>query len=81
MKPHLTLLAAVAAALATALSLSACGEKPQTISSGVGADSAAFQGTGKAYAVPGWKQGDKTSWEQQLKTRTQNAQNEYTKVP
>jgi hypothetical protein len=81
MKPHLTLLAAVAAALATALALSACGEKPQTISSGVGADSAAFQGTGKAYAVPGWKQGDKTSWEQQLKTRTQNAQNEYIKVP
>jgi 3-hydroxy-3-methylglutaryl CoA synthase len=81
MKPHLTLLAAVAAALATALALSAWGEKPQTISSGVGADSAAFQGTGKAYAVPGWKQGDKTSWEQQLKTRTQNAQNEYTKVP
>jgi hypothetical protein len=78
MKPQLTLMAAVAAALA----LSACGEKPQTIgSSGVRADSAAFQGTGKAYAVPGWKQGDKTSWEQQLKTRTQNAQNEYTKVP
>jgi hypothetical protein len=77
MKTHLTLMAAVAAAVA----LSACGEKPQTNSSGVGVDSAAFQGTGKVYAVPGWKQGDKTSWEQQLKTRTQNAQNEYTKVP
>jgi hypothetical protein len=77
MKTHLTLVAALAAAFA----LSACGEKPQTNSSGVGVDTEAFQGTGKVYAVPGWKQGDKTSWEQQLKTRTQNAQNEYTKVP
>jgi hypothetical protein len=77
MKPYLTILAVMAAAFA----LAACGEKPQTNSSGVGTDSAAFQGTGKVYAVQGWKQGDKTSWEQHLKTRTQNAQNEYTKVP
>jgi hypothetical protein len=77
MKRHFTILAAIAAGFA----LSACGEKPQTNSSGVGVDTSAFQGTGKVYAAPGWKQGDKTSWEQQLKTRTQNAQNEYTKVP
>ena len=32
------------------------------------------------YAVPGWKQGDKGSWEQQVKNRTQQTQNEYTKV-
>jgi len=78
MKPYLTLLAAAAAVF----TLSACGEKPQTIgSSGVGVDAAAFQGTGKPFAVSSWKQGDKTSWEQQLKTRTQNTQNEYVKVP
>jgi hypothetical protein len=76
MKTHLTLMAAVAAAAA----LSACGDRTQTISSGVRPDAAAFQGTGKAYAASGWKQGDKTSWEQQLKTRTQNGQNDYTKV-
>jgi hypothetical protein len=76
MKTHLTLMAAVAAAAG----LSGCGDKTQTIGSGVGMDAAAFQGTGKIYAVPGWKQGDKTSWEQQLKTRTQNGQNDYTKV-
>jgi hypothetical protein len=76
MKAQLTFMAAVAAAFA----LSACGEKPQTNSSGVGVDTAAFQGTGKVYAVPGWKQGDKTSWEQQLKTRTQMGQNDYAKV-
>jgi hypothetical protein len=60
--------------------LSACSEKPQTISSGIAQDSAAFQGTGTPFTVAGWKQGDKTSWEQQLKTRTQNGQNDYTKV-
>ena len=43
-------------------------------------DTAAFQGTGMPFAAPGWKQGDKVSWEQQLKTRTQNGQNDYTKV-
>ena len=37
-----------------------------------------FQGTGiAAFTAPGWKPGDKTSWEQQLKTRTQNGQNDY----
>jgi hypothetical protein len=69
--------AAAACALAC---LGACGEKPQTLQSGVKVDSQAFQGTGMPYAVQGWKQGDKGSWEQQLKTRTQNGQNDYTKV-
>jgi hypothetical protein len=60
--------------------LAACTERPQTISSGSGADAAAFQGTGMPFAVPGWKQGDKGSWEQQLKVRTQMGQNDYNKV-
>jgi hypothetical protein len=60
--------------------LAACGEKPQTLDSGVKQDAAAFQGTGTPFAAPGWKQGDKTSWEQQLKTRAQNGQNDYAKV-
>ena len=64
-----------------AVILAACTEKPQTLnSSGTKLDASAFQGTGTAFAVPGWKQGDKTSWEQQLKTRTQNGQNDYTRV-
>lgn len=77
MKTPLTFIATLAAAAA----LSACGDRTQTIKSGVVTDTAPFQGTGKAYAVQGWKQGDKASWEQQVKTRTQNTQNEYTKVP
>jgi hypothetical protein len=73
MKHSLILIAALTA-------LAACTEKTQTLnSSGTKVDAPAFQGTGMAFTVPGWKPGDKSSWEQQLKTRTQN-QNEYTKV-
>jgi uncharacterized lipoprotein YajG len=73
MKHRLILVAAAAA-------LAACTEKPQTLnSSGTKVDAPAFQGAGMAFSVPEWKAGDRTSWEQQLKTRTLN-QNEYTKV-
>jgi hypothetical protein len=61
------------------LALAACGEKPQALQ-GVKQDSASFQGTGMPFVAPGWKAGDKTSWEQQLKTRTQQGQNDYAKV-
>ena len=60
--------------------LSACGEKPQTLGSGVKSDGAAYQGVQNQFAAPGWKAGDKTSWEQGLKARAQNSQNEYTKT-
>jgi hypothetical protein len=66
--------------IAAAAALAACTEDPQTLSSGVKVDSASFQGTGLPYAAPGWKHGDKVSWEQHLKTRTQMGQNEYAKV-
>ncbi len=67
------------AALAALAALAACTEKPQTIGSNAGVDQPAFQGTGKAFVAPGWKPGDRNSWEQELKTRTRN-QNDYTKV-
>jgi hypothetical protein len=66
--------------IAAFIALAGCSEQPQAIGTGIKSDTASFQGTGKPFAVPGWKQGDKTSWEQQLKTRTQNGQNDYTKV-
>jgi hypothetical protein len=69
-------LALCASALFT---LSACGEKPQSLG-GAKQDSAAYTGTGKAYVDPSWKAGDKASWESQLRTRAQNGQNDYTKV-
>ena len=63
----------------SAMALSACGEKPQELG-GAKQDSAPYLGTGKAAFVdPGWKQGDKTSWEQHLRARTQAGQNDYSK--
>lgn len=59
--------------------LAGCGDQPQ-IAAGTKSDAAPFQGTGKPYVSSGWKPGDRTSWEQQLKTRTQNGQNDYAKV-
>lgn len=69
-------------ATAAVLALVACGEKPQT-AAGVKSDVPAFQGTSNAsnaYNAPGWKAGDKTAWEQHLKARMQNSQNDYSKM-
>lgn len=66
-----------------ALMLVACGDKPQELQSGSAAkkDAPAFNGTAStAFVAQGWKQGDKASWEQHLKTRMQNGQNDYSKA-
>jgi hypothetical protein len=63
-----------------ALALAACTERPQTIASGSRPRAPAFEGTGTAFTAPGWKPGDKISWEQQLRTRVQTGQNDYAKV-
>lgn len=66
--------------LASAAVLSACGEKPQE-TTGVRQDTAPYTGVGKSqYQQPGWTVGDKTSWEQQLKSRAQYGMNDYTRV-
>lgn len=82
--------ATLAAALfAASWLLSACGEKPQTNAEGVKHDAAPWTGTANgtqkeggdtAFTAPGWKVGDKASWQEQLKTRAQNGQNEYTRT-
>ncbi|WP_439126728.1 hypothetical protein [Ramlibacter humi] len=61
-----------------AFALAACGEKPQT--NRADHDTALYKGTGTPFVAPGWKQGDRNSWEQQLKTRAQMGQNDYVKV-
>jgi hypothetical protein len=66
--------------IAATCALAACTEKPQTIDSGNRPDVQAFQGPSTSFTAPGWKPGDKGSWEQHLKTRVQNGQNDYTKV-
>lgn len=65
--------------IALAALVSACGEKPQTLGAGK-QDAAPYEGTGKAFAVGGWKQGDKAGWESQLKARTQQGQNDYSRM-
>lgn len=65
--------------LAVLAALAACGEKPQTIG-GARQDAAAYSGGESAFIARGWTPGDKTSWEQQLRSRAQNTQNEYAKV-
>jgi len=75
--------AVLAAAAALGL-LAACSEKPQTNAQGVKFDAVPWSGTGTeantgtVFTAPGWKVGDKTAWQQQIKTRM-NGQNEYTK--
>jgi len=66
--------------MAAVLALAACTEKPQTIGSSAKVDAAAYQGAAPVFDAPGWKPGDKVSWEQHMKTRTQNGQNDYAKV-
>jgi hypothetical protein len=64
-----------------ALALAACGEKISGAAKK--ADVPAFQGStgASAYIANGWKAGDQTAWEQQLRTRTTQGQNEYTRAP
>ena len=63
-----------------ALALVACGEK--TSGAVKKSDTPAFQGSTAqaAYSAGGWKAGDQSAWEQQLRTRLQG-QNEYVRVP
>lgn len=63
------------------LALAACGEREQT-ASGIKTDTPAYQGTNHAvFTAPGWKPGDRASWESELKVRATMGQNDYAKVP
>jgi hypothetical protein len=68
---------ATGACLVVLAGLAACGEKPQVAGSSVQGQPA-YIGTGVGpYTDAGWKAGDATSWEEQMRTRTQSGQNEY----
>lgn len=62
-----------------AVALTACTEKDQTL--GTKKDGVAYAGTANGFSAPGWKAGDKTSWEQQLRTRGQYGMNDHGRVP
>ena len=64
-----------------ALAVAGCAEREQT-RTGIKTDTQAFQGTSRAaFTAPGWKPGDRNDWEQALKVRTVQGQNDYAKVP
>ena len=66
--------------LCAAAILTACGEKAQTSGEGtMTSDAASWQGAENRYVVPGWKEGDRVSWETQLRRRTQS-QNEHVRI-
>jgi hypothetical protein len=75
----MTRLLAMALLSTGVLVMSACGEKPQEAGASK-TDASPYVGTGSNFASPGWKQGDKVSWEQHLRARTQNTQNEYNRT-
>jgi major membrane immunogen (membrane-anchored lipoprotein) len=65
--------------LITAAALTACGEKAQTL--GTKNDATAYSGASNSFVEAGWSAGDKTSWEQQLRTRGQYGQNDHSRAP
>jgi hypothetical protein len=71
---------ALAAVAAAALALTACGDKPQTMDASARKVDATpwsvSDAANPAYRAPGFKDGDKAAWEQQIRQRNQ-AQNDY----
>ena len=60
------------------LALGACSEKPQGMTTPK-ADTQAYMGAQDPFVLPGWKPGDKASWQEQLRKRAQS-QNEYLRL-
>ena len=71
-------LVALCALTVAAMGLNACGEKSQ-VAVTKKSDTQAWQGTDSAFVASGWKEGDRTSWEEQLRSRAQS-QNDYAKT-
>ena len=65
--------------LTSVLALAACTEKPQTATVKK-VDGKAWEGPASPYTAPGWKQGDEASWEQQMRARAQEGQNDYSRA-
>jgi hypothetical protein len=76
--------ARIAIAMWAAVTLLGCGQKPGAEGAGAAKkfDAKAWEGptNNATYGAEGFKAGDKTAWEAQLKTRTERGQNEYTRT-
>jgi hypothetical protein len=69
----------VSMVLVAGLSLAACGEQSAGSPRVKKSDAKAWQGADDPYVAAGWSAGDRSSWENQLRTRSQS-QNEYNRV-
>lgn len=69
----------MSALLVSAIAMSACGESASGDKSTKKADGKAWDGAGPTYAASGWKPGDKTSWDEQMRVRVQ-LQNDYARA-
>ncbi|KNZ31962.1 MAG: hypothetical protein AD742_14360 [Methylibium sp. NZG] len=58
--------------------LAACGEKPQEAATRK-SDTQAWQASSDTHRAAGWKDGDRSSWEAQMRVRA-SGQDEYAKV-
>jgi hypothetical protein len=66
-----------ASLILAAAMLAACSERPQELTGKTGKDRApAWDGPSTAFTVPGWKVGDRASWDNQMQVRAQTM-NEY----
>ncbi len=68
----------LAAVSVTILAQAGCGEKAQTATERR-VDTKIWSGTDNAFAASGWKTGDQTAWEEQMRNRAQE-QNDYARA-
>lgn len=72
---------AMLVAAAAAMPLAGCGERAQTAGTEKKSDAKGWEGMpGGGHTADGYKGGDKTAWEAQLKARTERGQNEYSRT-
>jgi hypothetical protein len=62
-----------------ALAVAGCGEKAQTAGTAKKVDAKAWESSQSTYLASGWKGGDQTAWEAQMRLRAQG-QNEYSRT-
>ena len=60
-----------------ALAAAGCSEKPQTASTAKKTDAKGYELAASSHVADGWKGGDKTAWDSQLRARAQRGQDEY----
>ena len=65
--------------LAAAVGMAACGESTSGTKTAKKSDAKSWEGAGSTYAAPGWKPGDKASWDEQMRLRIQS-QNDYARA-